>query len=300
MTGLVVLSALAGISLAAFAETTTTTTSQVNTAEAPASAQTALPSSSSTATVQAPSESKFTAFLEVRPTYSRITGKMDTEDTIEVGYQFSKNVKLSYAQFLRTNLVDSFTSDNKGVNLRGDGGFLRMRVNNFYVSGDKKTKLSYQGRINTPTDDSMSGTGMIGSLYNGFAVSQDIGNLTLSLWEVPIFWAYSKSGSGTAANPIYQNRAMIVADWQITPSLLLSVPLIFDAQRNRQFAPSALSDRWQYNLWAWPELDYTINTVHTVGIAFRSANFMASDGSDSNIDGALNKGVFQAVWNVTL
>ncbi len=296
MNGLVVLSALAGFSLAAFAETT----SAVNTAAAPASAQKPSPTASSTTTVAAPSESKFYGFLETRPTYARTTGQVDTENTVELGYQFNKNTKLTYTQFLITNLLPSGSSVGKGLNLRGDGGFVRMRVNDFYVSGDKTTRLSYQGRIYTPTDDSLSGTGMIGALYNSIGLAKDIGPVTLTLWEAPTYWAYSKNGLDTAANPIFQNRVILVADWNITKDLLFSVPLIIDAYRNRVFAPSSLSDRWEYKIFAWPELDYTINSVHSIGLAYRTKNMIAPDGAATTLGNAFNNGVFQALWNVTL
>ena len=313
MKRLVVLSALAGFSLAVLADTVApvapTTTEAAATAPTTSSAPSA-PGSTTTTTVATPSDSKFWAFLELRPTYQRTDGKVDTEDTIELGYQFNKNTKLSYAQFLKTELLPSGSSIGQGVNLRGDGGFLRMRVNNIYVSQSKETRLSYQGRIYTPTYPSAPSEGFVGTLYNGLALAQDFGPVTLTVWEVPMLHAYSRNGNLSAklasdptknsANPIFQNRVMVVADINITKSLLLSIPIIFDASKNRQFVQASNSEKWEYNLWAWPELDYTINDTHMVGLAYRTSNLVTKDMSSTNIANAFKSGVWQLVWGVTL
>ncbi len=294
MTGLVRFSVLTGLvgGLALAAPQTTTTTNTTTTAT---------PSSnSSTATVSAPSDEKVFGTFEVRPSWASRNGNVDTENTLEAGYQFNKTTKLSYAQFFKTDLFPATSLQGKGVHLRGDGGFARVKVAEIYKSEDKLTTLAFQGRIYSPTDDSMAGTGFLTAAYGSFKLQHDFGILKADISEAPVAWFFSKNGNAGEANPYFQNRVVLNVDIKILKNLTFSLPLIMDAYRNRNFAGAKNSDKWEANFWIWPELDLDLNDTHTVGIAYRSKNLVASSLTTTDLSNAFQKGILQLLWTVNL
>lgn len=291
------------------------TPSKTATAPAPKAAETAPNSpnssqptttgpSTTTATVSAPSESKFFGVFEIRPSYGVKSKDTETEDTIEAGYQFNAKTKLSYAQFFKTDVFIS-SRPGKGVNLRGDGGWLRLRVNDIWTSANKKSTLAYQGRFYTDfTDASQNGTGNIGTIYNAIRFTQDLSIMKLTVAEIPMFHITNKAGflddGKLRANTGYQNRVEIIADIDIVKNLSLSVPIIIDMYSRQTVTGASNSGKWEHKYWAWPELNYSINGVHTVGVGFRTESLVASDLSKFTLGEGFNKGTLQAIWTVSL
>ncbi len=281
------------------------TAAPVSTTNTPSSAASTSASPTTTGTISLPSESKVFGVFEIRPSRGNGSGVTETEDTIELGYQFNAKTKLSYAQFLVTDLFPA-SGTGQGVNLRGDGGFLRLRVNDIWVSASKKTTLSYQPRIYTPTDNSLSGRGFVATIYNALRLQTDVGSgVKLGIAEVPMFQIYSQNGfvnskGANQANPIYQNRVELTLDVALLKNLSFSLPIILDAMRNHEFAGSTFGSSWQAKFWAWPEINYEINGTHTVGVGFRTDNLVAPNLTALTVGNAFSEGTLQAIWTVSL
>ncbi len=118
----------------------------------------------------------------------------------------------------------------------------------------------------------------------------------------PSFFIFKKSGytsaGGSAANPWFEHLLILNAGIKPVKSLSIGIPAVLQMTKYRNFADGAtMNDRWSYNLWTWPEIDWDINAQHTVGVAYQSDNFLKANGTGTRGKTAYTLGVAQVLWN---
>ena len=243
--------------------------------------------------------------LDIRPGYLPLTGEFYTENAAELGAKIGKNAQLSYFQAFNSNLL-SRAETTTGVAPSLQPGFIRGKLNNIWENPANKLKLSYEQRLYLPVMESQQNQGMILASRNYFKLSRQMNEvLKLSVYEIPIFFLNSRSGTGEGAaakaNNIFENRVYLMADIQITQKLSLSIPLMFHQTRTGNYGEAKNANGWSHYVWTAPELDYEVAANTTLGVAYyNNDSLMAADLSDTNFSGGLASGVFQLVFTQTL
>jgi hypothetical protein len=247
---------------------------------------------------EAPSETRWYGFLELRPSYGSRVGEWHTEDTVEAGYYFNKNDRLFYSQWLLSNLYQP-TAVNDGDGIRADDGALRLRLENIWTSGD--TRLSYRNRVYTPTRKTKRDVGFMTSIRNDLVLIQKMSDVvSMDFSIIPTLHFYDRAGANGAAHPMFAQMFILNADFSLTEKLKFSLPLIYEVSRYRNFQANATrNDSWGNNLWIWPELAYGIDATHTVGLSYYSANVLTDNGTLQVANG-LENGVYQLLWGINL
>ncbi len=284
--------------------TTTTTQSPVigdAVAAAPLEAVGSSPTitNSSTTEIQAPSEGKITGTIEARPTVS-VKGPNDitTENTIGLGYKFNPNLELGAVQYFDTN-VKANTSNRQGVDGILQDGFIRAKFNNVYKS--ESVTFGYEPRIYAPTRTAFRDAGGLTMVRNYLKLAYKASNsVTLTAMEIPILQFYNKAGVGTTANPAFENRVYLMADFDLGQGFAFSLPLFFHQTKLRTYSAAANSGQWDFFVYTWPELTYAVTENVTVGVAYQSGNLMTSSMGGFTFSDGLKKGAFQAIVGVTL
>jgi len=256
----------------------------------------------STASVSPASEAKTIGSLDLRPEYTVGTKSYDIFGEASLGYQFNKDLSLSYFQWFTANLYDP-TAATKGMVLGGDDGFVKFKANNLLVAGD--FSIAYENRLIFPTKPGKAAAGMILEDQNRIKFIQKLDAVTLTLMEIPVYSGYTRAyydkGGVLTATPGFENRVYFIVDWDITSNLSLSVPLLFISQRYREFAGAAKSGTWAHVLHAWPEITYGITPNARVGLAWFSNSLVSSDLSSLNLDTAFDAdSQVQAIVQFTL
>jgi len=263
-----------------------------------------------------PGNRKVIAFFEVRPSYTHLIGEFHTEDTLELGYQPNAERKFTYVQYFNTNMYNPATKGNwgSGLGFSMQDGYLRSKLNNLWVSNNKKTNFGIQTRTYLPT---LAVSGPLPSNYDrGMVVSQRVyfrlqhnfnDFISVDASYAPTLFLFKQAGfaytdgSGYRANPLFENMVILNMDLHLTQNLLFSFPLILQHTYHRPYAAGAArNNTWFANFWIWPELDWDINPNTTLGLAFYSDNFVLADLSGTRADNAFRLGVFQAIMNVKL
>jgi hypothetical protein len=244
-------------------------------------------------------------YLEFRPSYTGAVGELHSENTAEAGYKLKPNIKLGYVQYYSTNFLSN-VSQTQGLNLAANDGFFQLKAKEFWKSSDKHWLASYSLKLLTPTDSVKSKAGFVTAFRNEFKMAYAFNSfVTTDLTYIPILNAYSGSGfidpSGTArANAGLENEWVLNSDLHFTPSLTLSLPLIYKVTNYRDFAGATNSGRAKKNLVFWPELDYDINPTHTVGISYYTDNCISAYGSGLDFSSGFKSGVAQLIWGINL
>ncbi len=237
-------------------------------------------------------QSKFFGVLDLRPSVSTKSGVLGSENTIEAGYQFDSTWRLSYAQWWNTakNLSDGlYTHD----------GFFRLRGSNLYDNG--VVTVSYQGRLFLPTFASRREAGFVTSVFNQLKMAVQLSpDLTLSFSTAPTYLHFSRTSFNGKANTVFQNIGMANLDIKLSNRLTLSLPLYLISSRTHSVSGLAGSGEWSHLLVVWPELAYSLNANHSVGLSYYSDNLMSPTLDRFNIAQGLNNGVLQAFWTVSL
>lgn len=252
-----------------------------------------------TATAPTASAGKFYGMLDVRPSLSATGNNSWMENAVEAGYSFNSNVRLSYLAAFDNNLADS---SRPGFGVKMWNGFARMRVKNILVSDDKSLSFNYQGRLYTPNDPDEQAKGHITSLRTYLTVKKVFSpTLTMSLSEVPILHAYSKDAQNNSANKsLYENMMILDATIQIAGPVSLYFPIVYNLANYRNVPGAKRSGAQTSLIYIYPELDIALNSVHTVGISYYSANLVKDDLSALTLGDGLRGGVAQLFWTAEL
>jgi hypothetical protein len=305
-------SAESGVKLAATTTETTETTTTTTTSPADTSV-----SSTVTETIAVPrSESKVTATVEIRPTWTiqqktnpggtnSLRGSVGTENQAELGYQFDRNTILSYRQEVNTNIFDPNSgNDASGLNPVAQDGFLRGRFENL-IQTDTGFSLGYEPRVYVPTDPSKRAAGMVGALRNYVKLKQNLSQtVDLSLYEVPILHLYNTAGdqANNVANPTWENRLYLILDVAFLEGKLnFSLPLMLHATKFREYSVGALNNNTTFwKLWAYPELTYDFTPGFTAGIAYYTDNLVSDNFRWTDIGKGIEKGAAQIILRASL
>lgn len=285
-----------------FAEEATESSATV---EAPQVASVPRPKSTAAATGEIPentagqnvaavptAEGKIYGLLDLRPSVSTKSGVLGSENTAEVGYQFNPNARLTFTQWWNT-------SKNLSEGLYTHDGFLRMRVYNIIKEGN--FALNYQGRLFLPTYAARREAGFVAGLYTGLVATYKLSpTLTLSAASAPQFNHYTRAAHNGKISTGFQNTAMLNLDVQFTPKLYLSFPLYLISSRANTAAGVAGSGAWSHLLVIWPEIGYSLNSNHTIGLSYYSDALMNSKLSQFTLENGLSNGVLQAFWTITI
>lgn len=251
------------------------------------------------ATPSAPGEGKVTALIDIRPEIQLQKGKDNfgqIENSIDLGYQFDPNNYLGLHHEMNSNMGDA------GVDKWTAGDFIvRAKINNIWEDRSAGLSLSYEPRVYLPTRESLRNAGMITTVRNYFKLKQDLGaGHALTLMEIPIAHVFDNAGVAGKANPAFENRVYLVYEASLTKDLSLAVPLMWNATKGRSLAGAPGNSDWGHVLWAWPELDYAIDSTFTVGLAYQTDNLIKADFSDTAFDTGFGNGIVQAVLQVNL
>jgi hypothetical protein len=244
-------------------------------------------------------------FLEFRPSYTSVVGEFHSENTAEVGYKLNPSMKLGYVQYYSTNLMSNIAS-TQGLNLIANDGFAYFKAKDVWQSKDQKWAASYQLRFLTPTDSIKHQAGFITSFRNQFKIAYKYNDFVSSdLSYIPILHAYSRAGlidshGVSKANPTFDHEFVLNHDFHPAGNITISLPLIYQVTSYNQFSGAQNSGRSKKTVIFWPEIDYDINPMHTVGLAYYTDNCISAYGSGLDLSNGFKNGVVQLIWGINL
>ncbi|MBI4403520.1 MAG: hypothetical protein HY537_05130 [Deltaproteobacteria bacterium] len=248
----------------------------------------------------APSASKIIGTLEFRAEYYGEKGALDTTNCVELGYQFNPDFKINWYQGFITNLYNPEATP-AGINSMFEQGFLRTRLSNIWK--DDSLSLSYESRIFAPTWQPEIAQGNITRIYNKFTLSRKVNDsFTFSVAEVFMPQIFRTAGTiETGANPWFQNRVGLIADFQLSSKLSLSFPVLYYLTLYRDYMEGAANNNAMGSLvFIWPELSYALTPNVALALAFISDNLFTADLSKVTIGEGLKKGATQLALSLSL
>lgn len=258
-----------------------------------------------TAPAPAAAESRIIGSVDLRPSMDLTGNVFRTEDSVELGYQFSPGRTMSYVQSIGTNLQNPDPTVS-GVNLSVDDGFLRTRLGKLWESKELGLNFSYQSRVYLPVSSTSRDKSMIATFRNYLTLSKTISDaVTVTFSELPIFGVYSRPGSVNAAgvataNMAFENRFYLITDITLSDKLSLSLPLFFHQTKARNFAGATNDGAWTFTVWTYPELTYAVTENTSLGLAYYSGNMVAKDLSRVDVGEGLRNGTLQVVLGASL
>ncbi len=261
-------------------------------AEAPVNSNSA-PAATLSQSVGAPSAAKVHGFAEFRPSYTTKAGEVHSENAAELGYDFSKSTFLFYRQEFNTNLYNP--ANVSGTNVSPTDGYIKMVAQNLYSFSGTPLSLSYEGRYFLPTLERKREAGMLTTLRNYVWLKYAASNsLNFYLAEAPMIHVYKDRGYKNAANPIFENRVELVAEYIFTDKVKLVFPFKLSTTRYSNYQAGAKNnDAWGNYLYVHPELTYRLNANWKVGTAFYSGALTNATLSGLTIGDGLSSGIFQ-------
>ncbi len=249
-----------------------------------------------------PSTQKIIGGIDLRPSYDLGTHQTRTETTLEAGYQFDPNLSVSYAQEVWNNINDKSGSQGFGKGV-AEKGFFRAKVKNIYNDKANGISFSYEPRVYMPTVETARDNGMITTVRNYLILSKSISDsVTLSFIENPMYHAYNRAGNTKGgkdiANPLFENRVYLVADFALMDKkLAISVPIEMHNTRHRDYGTAA---KWSHFVGIYPEVTYAVHPNVALGMAYYSESLVKSNFSTTSIDTGYDQGVWQAIVKANL
>lgn len=227
--------------------------------------------------------------IELRPSWNPAGNEFHTEDTLDLGYEFTPGFSLDYNQYVNTNLSNP---QRGGFGLEPQDGFLRARFRNVWQNAKKDLTFEIEERVYLPTHAPKRDAGMITALRSIFTlIKQVTPKFSLIAQEIPIVYGFDRSGTANGPNPAFENRLYLIASYDFTPKVNFSFPVLLWATAQRRFGPTAVANasRWTYMAMIWPELTVAVAPQTFVGLSYYSGNFI--DGFQKG----LSDGVTQLV-----
>lgn len=108
--------------------------------------------------------------IDIRPSIDFGTQQVRTENTLDIGYQFTANTAIDYTQYF-----NAIITPQPGGPFVGDDGFLRGRFNNIWknVSGDLSFGMEERLYLLAP---SRANAGMITAFRTHFSTDENTGS----------------------------------------------------------------------------------------------------------------------------
>lgn len=261
-------------------------------------------SGTSLTTVSVTAPGAITGLVETRPTWTTKSGEFHTENTLALGYEFNPDLAIGYVQYINTNIYDP--AADKGVGVIVDDGFARVQLNNLWTNPANGLALSYEPRLYVPTSAASRDAGMVATVRNYIKLKKTFNpTFSITAMELPMFHLYTQAGKvvdgAKSANPVFENRFYVIADWNLGAGIAISVPLLFHQARHADFeAGAANNNTWSFTLYTWPEITYAVTPNVSVGLAYQSGNWVASDLSSFELGKAFDTGMAQFILSASL
>ena len=216
--------------------------------------------------------------------------KYGTDNTVTLGYQFTKDVTLLANQGFTTNLYNPDAKTDAGLGFKLGDTMFQTVVGNIAKSGT--LSLGYENRVYLPTGEGSRDTGNLAVVRNYLKLkNQFTSKFALTLSEVAIFHAYDQAGKV----PGYENRVYLIPEIKFTDKLSLVVPV----NLNTVFA-NGTGSITKYKLWIYPQLTYSVTDNYTIGANFISGNLANDRLSELDVRKGLDTGIVELVFNAAL
>lgn len=243
-------------------------------------------------TTVSPSPSKIFGFLDLRPSYAPSSGSVRSENTVEAGYEFNPEYRLTYVQWWNTTA-------NFYEGIYAHDGFFRFRANR--VAGGSKLALNYQARLFLPTFVARQQAGFVGSVFNQLQLAWTVSpEVSVSVSTAPNIPFFTRAANAGRANLAFENLAVASFDWTVFPDLMVSLPFFFISRKARTVEGARGSSDWSHLLIFWPEVSYNLTKNVTVGLSYYTDNLVSSSIDALTLDNAFANGVFQAFWSLRI
>ncbi len=250
--------------------------------------------------------------IEFRPNFSPQSGSFYLQNAIELTHSFNENRKLSYVQFFRNDLYDAREKKNafNEPDFRWQDSYFSMKWSKLWESQSKNTAFSIQNRVFLPLASrgdnfpSRINQGIITLVRNYFSIKHKVFSfMEADFAYIPSFFISRKDGYTTRskkiANPVFEHYFSQTTDLILTKTLLFSMPFYFRTTKYRNYHDAApLNNSWSYTVSMEPELDWSVNDIHTLGLVFSSDNIVNQNGTNNTWKTAFTQGQFQLLWNI--
>lgn len=251
-----------------------------------------------TETIAAPSAvNKITGTLDLRPSVTPNKAEWFTENTANIGYQFTKDTSIRYEHYFNTTL----SALGSGLGLTSEGSYAGATFNNLWANKESGWSFGYNPRVYLPTKAGWADAGMMAVTRQYFNFTKKFNDtFTIVFSEVPIVHFYNKSSavtkSGVVANPAFENRIYVNFQFALAPKWTLEVPILLKNIYHSPAAGAKFDNAWETQLVLYyPELDYAVNSNLTLGVSYYSDNLLGQSLGDS-----LGGGAAQMVLRATL
>jgi hypothetical protein len=247
-------------------------------------------------TVAAP-VNKITGTLDIRPSVTPNKADWFTENTANIGYQFTKDTSIRYEHYFNTTLSGLGT----GLGLTSEGSYAGATFNNLWANKESGWSFGYNPRVYLPTKAGWADAGMMATTRQYFNFTKKFSeSFTMVFSEVPILHFYNRAASvgktGLAANPAFENRIYVNFQFALASKWSLEIPILLKNIYYSTAAGAAKSNSWETQLILYyPELDYAVNSNLTLGVSYYSENMLGQGLGDS-----LGGGAAQMVIRATL
>ena len=240
------------------------------------------------------------SFFEVRPSIVPNSGKTYSENTVELGYQVTEDLKISYVQIFTVS-----------KDFEWDDGFMRTRLANIWKSSDEKTVFFIQNRLYLPTiankwPTDSADKGLTTKVKTYFELAHSLHErFSVGVAYVPSVFVYKKAGYETATkskvNPLYEHAFTVTPIVKIIEDVTLILPVIYQLTKYRDYNASlALNNKFGHNLWIFPVVEMKAFQKQTFGVSYYSENLMKENNSGFQFAEGLKNGGIEFLWNIKL
>lgn len=251
-------------------------------------------------TVTTTSTGKVHGLVEFRPSYISKIGEMHTEDAVELGYDFNPGTSLFYRQELTTNLYNP--GNVSGIDSNAGDGSIRGTLYNLLPLEGTPYTFGYEGRVYLPTMERRRDAGMISTIRNYLWLKYSpTKSFNLYVAEVPVVHLYNQVGTGNTANPIFENKVDMIAEYNFTRNFRASLPIKFSITKYSNYKVGAkYNDAWVNFLQVYPEIMYKLTPNWRVGAAVYTGALTNAGLSELTLEEGFKNSTFQTFVMATL
>lgn len=204
-------------------------------------------------------------WLELRPTYINSSDTTRTENEVGLGMRWNETNTASFVQEFQINPNEAGLGD----------AYLKGEFPKLFKSS--RLSFDYEPRLYLPVSQGNRDQGFIGAARNYFKLETPLtANVSLGIWEIPIFYAYSRSSTdlstGIVVNPWFENQIEFLAFFSFfDDKLKIKVPLIVQSIFQRD------TDSTQV-VKLYPEAIFAVTSQLGIGAGYSTDNLIAEDG----------------------
>jgi hypothetical protein len=243
-----------------------------------------------------PITQQITSSIDLRPSWVSNSNQWYMENEAAIRFSATKNWKLGYTQDF---FIGSPDKDSTKSFLLGDGYFSSEFKN--LITDPSGVSFSYEPRVYVPTEPTKSAAGFITAIRNYAKVQWKVSSqVSLHFYEIPIIYVFSQPGSGTSANPTFENRVMAGVSWKSPNGKAeLMVPVFFSFKKHANYQDDAkFNDDWSQAVWLQPEFTYEVINNLRLGVGYQSSSLFSNDLSVVNVGEGFQNGVTQFIFRL--